>query len=84
MPGRTPLLQYLKKNQFGLRNKHSNNGIEAPERQKTEQSAYKEIREVLVRHWRVIDRARLHTFHLWLLLFAITQTAVIIYLRSQV
>ncbi|KHN76453.1 Adenylate cyclase type 1 [Toxocara canis] len=42
-----------------------------------------EIRSVLVRHWRAIERARLHTFHLWLLLFSITQIAIINYLLPK-
>uniref|UniRef100_A0A0M3I957 DUF202 domain-containing protein n=1 Tax=Ascaris lumbricoides TaxID=6252 RepID=A0A0M3I957_ASCLU len=43
-----------------------------------------EIRSVLVRHWRAIERARLHTFHLWLLLFSITQIAITNYLLPKV
>ncbi|VDK80512.1 unnamed protein product [Anisakis simplex] len=43
-----------------------------------------EIRSVLVKHWRAIERARLHTFHLWLLLFSITQIAVINYLLPKI
>ncbi|EGT33008.1 hypothetical protein CAEBREN_31506, partial [Caenorhabditis brenneri] len=32
-----------------------------------------EIRSVLVKHWRSLDKARLHTIHLWLLLYAAAQ-----------
>uniref|UniRef100_A0A0N5AJ88 adenylate cyclase n=1 Tax=Syphacia muris TaxID=451379 RepID=A0A0N5AJ88_9BILA len=42
-----------------------------------------EIRSVLLRHWQAIDRARLNTFHLWLLLFTITHIAIINYLLPK-
>ncbi|CAD6196449.1 unnamed protein product [Caenorhabditis auriculariae] len=39
----------------------------------SEASTRAEIRSVLVRHWRSLDRARLHTIHFWLLAYAIAQ-----------
>ncbi|KJH53606.1 adenylate/guanylate cyclase catalytic domain protein [Dictyocaulus viviparus] len=38
-----------------------------------------EIRSVLVRHWRILDRARLHTLHLWMLIYAVAQIFIIYY-----
>ncbi|VDM63044.1 unnamed protein product [Angiostrongylus costaricensis] len=38
-----------------------------------------EIRSVLVRHWRTLDRARLHTLHLWMFIYAIAQIFIMYY-----
>ncbi|PAV63358.1 hypothetical protein WR25_24552 [Diploscapter pachys] len=38
-----------------------------------ENSTRSEIRSVLLRHWISLDRARLHTIHFWLFLYAIAQ-----------
>ncbi|CAI4223022.1 unnamed protein product [Auanema sp. JU1783] len=38
-----------------------------------------EIRSVLVRHWRVLDRARLNTIHFWMLIYAAAQLFVVYY-----
>lgn len=38
-----------------------------------------EIRAVLVRHWRALDRARLHTMHFWLLIYSAAQLFVVYY-----
>ncbi|CAD5224016.1 unnamed protein product [Bursaphelenchus okinawaensis] len=43
-----------------------------------------EIRSVLVRHWTGLDRARLHTFHLWLLFYALAQIFLFHYLCHRV
>ncbi|WKY08879.1 hypothetical protein Q1695_001787 [Nippostrongylus brasiliensis] len=45
----------------------------------SEASTRAEIRSVLVRHWRALDRARLHTLHLWMLIYAMAQIFVIYY-----
>ncbi|KAI6170787.1 Adenylate cyclase type 1 [Aphelenchoides bicaudatus] len=39
-----------------------------------------EIRSVLVRHWTSLDRARLHTFHLWLFVYSLAQIFLFHYL----
>ncbi|KAI6243337.1 Adenylate cyclase type 1 [Aphelenchoides fujianensis] len=43
-----------------------------------------EIRSVLVRHWTSLDRARLHTFHLWLFVYALAQIFLFHYLCHRV
>ncbi|KAK0411896.1 hypothetical protein QR680_005905 [Steinernema hermaphroditum] len=43
-------------------------------------SSSKEIRSVLVRHWKSLDRARLHTFHLWLLIYSLAEIFILQYL----
>lgn len=43
-----------------------------------------EIRSVLVRHWTSLDRARLHTFHLWLFMYALAQIFLFHYLCHRV
>ncbi|XGW06281.1 hypothetical protein V3C99_016525 [Haemonchus contortus] len=45
----------------------------------SEASTRAEIRSVLVRHWRTLDRARLHTLHLWMLIYAVAQIFIIYY-----
>ncbi|KAI6198439.1 Adenylate cyclase type 1 [Aphelenchoides besseyi] len=43
-----------------------------------------EIREVLARHWTSLDRARLHTFHLWLFVYSLAQIFLFHYLCHRV
>jgi hypothetical protein len=43
-----------------------------------------EIRAVLVRHWTSLDRARLHTFYLWLFVYSISQIFLFHYLCYRV
>lgn len=43
-----------------------------------------EIRSVLVRHWTSLDRARLHTFHLWLFVYSLAQIFLFHYLCHRV
>ena len=38
-----------------------------------EKTEREEVRTVLVKHWTSLDRARLHTFHLWLFIYAVAQ-----------
>ncbi|EPB73837.1 adenylate/guanylate cyclase catalytic domain protein [Ancylostoma ceylanicum] len=45
----------------------------------SEASTRSEIRSVLVRHWRTLDRARLHTLHLWMLIYAVAQIFIVYY-----
>ncbi|VDD95810.1 unnamed protein product [Enterobius vermicularis] len=60
-------------------------GIEegSEEKSNPSETTRTEIRSVLLRHWQAIDRARLNTFHLWLLLFTITHIAIINYLLPK-
>jgi len=39
-----------------------------------------EVRAALLRHWTSLDRARLHTFHLWLFVYALAQIFLFHYL----
>ncbi|KAH7730029.1 ACY-2 protein [Aphelenchoides avenae] len=41
---------------------------------------HEQIRSALVRHWTGLDRARLHTFHLWLFVYACAQIFLFNYL----
>ncbi|KAI1728106.1 adenylate and guanylate cyclase catalytic domain-containing protein [Ditylenchus destructor] len=43
-----------------------------------------EIRSVLMKHWTSLDRARLHTFHLWLFVYALAQIFLFHYLCHRV
>lgn len=45
---------------------------------------HEEIRRALVRHWTGLDRARLHTFHLWLFVYACAQIFLFNYLCHRV
>lgn len=60
------------------------NSEESDNRCNPSEATRTEIRSVLLRHWQAIDRARLNTFHLWLLLFTITHIAIINYLLPKV
>lgn len=51
---------------------NNNNNEDKPERE--------EVRTVLVKHWTSLDRARLHTFHLWLFVYAVAQIFLFHYL----
>lgn len=50
----------------------------------TTELLHNEIRNVLQRYWRAIDRARLQFFHIWLFIFSILQTGLIYYLMPKV
>ncbi|KAL3092436.1 hypothetical protein niasHS_007645 [Heterodera schachtii] len=43
-----------------------------------------EVRAALMRHWTALDRARLHTFHLWLFVYAVAQLFLFHYLCHRV
>lgn len=43
-----------------------------------------EIRSLLLRHWTNLDRARLHTFHLWLFVYSLAQIFLFHYLCHRV
>uniref|UniRef100_A0A914H1I7 adenylate cyclase n=1 Tax=Globodera rostochiensis TaxID=31243 RepID=A0A914H1I7_GLORO len=43
-----------------------------------------EVRAALMRHWTALDRARLHTFHLWLFVYSIAQIFLFHYLCHRV
>ncbi|VDK30295.1 unnamed protein product [Gongylonema pulchrum] len=61
------------------------NSVCDPERSPTDakKSAHGAIRKVLLRHWRIIDRARLQFFNIWLLIFSVLQTGLVNYLVPQ-
>lgn len=41
-----------------------------------------EIRAVLLRHWRALDRTRLHLLHLWLIIYSLAQVFIAWYLNQ--
>ncbi|KAM3718019.1 Adenylate cyclase type [Dirofilaria immitis] len=51
--------------------------------QNTTELLHNEIRNVLLRYWRNIDRVRLQFFHIWLIIFSILQIGLINYLMLQ-
>ena len=49
-----------------------------------EQHQREQVRSALLRHWTWLDRARLHTFHLWLFVYALAQIFLFHYLCHRV